>query len=48
MKFGRGLFDPSRCSTVHKLIVGVSMGFKALVLIFKALNRVGHTLLQEF
>lgn len=48
MKFGQGLFDPSHCSTVHKLLVGVLMGFKVLVLMFKALNRVGHTLLLEF
>lgn len=47
-KFGRGLFDPSRCSAAHKLLVGVLMGFRLLVLMFKALNRVGHTPLLIF
>lgn len=48
MKFGWRFFDTSCCFTVHKLLVGVLMEFKVLVLMFKALNRVGHTLLLEF
>lgn len=48
MKFGWTFFDPSQCFTVHKLLVGILMEFKVLVFAFKALNRVGHTLLLEF
>jgi len=48
MKLGRRVFDPSRCFTVRKLLAGVLMEFKVLVLMFKALNGVGHTRSLEF
>lgn len=48
MKFEWRFFDPSCCFTVHKLLIGVLMEFKVLVLMFKALTGMGHTLLLEF